>query len=77
MQTVHIKWQALFSLKIMKNKYFKMSSAAVVIGALKVDFKMSSAAVVISTFRINYIIYYLSSSSLINLSDIIRRKHAY
>ena len=54
-----------------------MSSAAVVIGALKVDFKMSSAAVVISTFRINYIIYYLSSSSLINLSDIIRRKHAY
>ena len=34
-QTIHIKYQDLFSLKNLKKKKFKMSSAAVVIGALK------------------------------------------
>ena len=38
MQTIHMKYQDLFCLKNLKKKYFKMSSVAVVIGALRVLF---------------------------------------
>ena len=34
-QMIHIKCQALFSLKNIMKKYFKMSSAAIVIGTLR------------------------------------------
>ena len=52
-QTIHTKCQALFSQKKKKKvdkKYFRMSSAAIVIGALKVKYFMSSLICVCPLF---------------------------